>query len=320
MSVSHSHSLRMQPTAIEAVEAVIRVPADRQIEALEQLISGSGDPGRESAVRFQEYAQQNRIDLGTMWATTDQRGRFERVLLAVPAPGRTAMVFITRPTRASDVQPSALLIDSASKAMGQFGIALAQVLIDPRESREQQSFEAGGFTRLAELSYLERSIPSPKLAPQPNWPDGVTVEACVDPTDPVWATTLEQTYVGTLDCPGLLGLRNINDVIAGHQAVGAFEAGLWTLLRVDGAPAGVLLLNPTPASRSIELVYLGLAPSARGRGLGCLLLEHGLSLVAGRSERVITLAVDEQNQPALRLYSDAGFHPMLRRTAYIRSI
>ncbi len=320
MTVSQSQRPGMQPNGGESASRVYRVPAQRHMEALEQLVSAASDTGREAAKRFREYAELNKINLDAMWAVDDKRGRIERALLAVPAPGRTAMVFVSRPTRAADVEPSGELIDAAARDMAAFKISLAQVLIDPRDSRELRAFEVGGFTKLAELSYLERSIPSVQMASPPNWPDGINVEACVDPFASDWSQTLEQSYVDTLDCPGLLGLRRIEDVIEGHKSVGAFEPALWTLLRVQGTPAGVLLLNPTPTTRSIELVYLGLIPSARGKGLATKLLEYGLSLVAGREERVITLAVDEQNTPALRLYTASGFHPMLRRVACIRSI
>jgi ribosomal protein S18 acetylase RimI-like enzyme len=95
---------------------------------------------------------------------------------------------------------------------------------------------------------------------------------------------------------------------------------LWTLLRIEGEPAGAVLLNPFPAHRTVELVYLGLAPSARGRGLGKQLLQHGLWLLNGRRERTLTLAVDQRNTPALAIYEAAGMRPVVRRVALIRSL
>lgn len=320
MSLSQRHTPGMQPDVRAAGNRVVRVEPDRRMEALERLVSATGESGRELVQRFEVYAQDNRIPLDAMWAVEDPRGRLVRTLLAVPAPGRTAMLFVTRPTRAADVEPTATLVDAAAGQMGVFDVNLAQVLIDPRDTREQQSYAAGGFTKLAELSYLERPIPSPSCAAPPSWPTGVTVEPCVDPHDPQWARTLEQSYEGTQDCPGLLGLRRTEDVIEGHKSVGEFDSALWTLLRVRGEPSGVLLLNPTPTNRSIELVYLGLIPAARGQGLATRLLQYGLTLIAGRDEHVVTLAVDERNAPALRLYRREGFRPMLRRIAYIRSI
>jgi len=76
----------------------------------------------------------------------------------------------------------------------------------------------------------------------------------------------------------------------------------------------------TGSAGSVELVYLGLVPEARGRGLGRRLLEHGLALLKGRSERAVVLAVDERNTPAMKLYREAGFRPSLRRVAFIRPV
>jgi ribosomal protein S18 acetylase RimI-like enzyme len=131
---------------------------------------------------------------------------------------------------------------------------------------------------------------------------------------------LDASYERTLDCPGLLGLRRTEDILAGHVSTGRFEPELWTLLLVDRRPAGAILLNPATQGRCVELVYLGLAPFARGRGLGGSLLRHGLLALDGRPERTVTLAVDDKNVPALRLYQAEGFRRVLRRLAYIRPI
>jgi hypothetical protein len=55
-------------------------------------------------------------------------------------------------------------------------------------------------------------------------------------------------------------------------------------------------------------------------GLGRSLVQHGLMLVRDRPERVINLAVDDANAPALTLYQREGFRPVLRRRAMIRSL
>ena len=78
------------------------------------------------------------------------------------------------------------------------------------------------------------------------------------------------------------------------------------------------MLNPSPRQKTIELVYLGLANWARGSGLGAMLLNRGLEQCSLRGERAITLAVDECNTPAIRIYFKAGFRRLLRRVALIR--
>ena len=124
---------------------------------------------------------------------------------------------------------------------------------------------------------------------------------------------LDASYEDTLDCPGLRGLRDTADILAGHRGTGAFEPELWTILRVDDEPVGVLLLNRSPSNNTLELVYTGLARRVQGRGLGRLLLRHGLHRVGGRPERAVTLAVDDRNAPAISLYRGEGFRRVLRR-------
>jgi ribosomal protein S18 acetylase RimI-like enzyme len=182
-------------------------------------------------------------------------------------------------------------------------------------------FEAAGFLDLAQLSYLERPISRVSPLP-PRWPAGVRtrVEPYREALDGDLATILNLSYEETLDCPGLYGLRRTEDIIAGHKATGRFEPSLWTLLWVDEQPAGVVLINPFPGYKTSELVYIGLAPFARGRGLGRPLLRHGLCQLHGRRERSITLAVDQRNTPALALYASEGFRPAVQRVAMIRSL
>ena len=115
-------------------------------------------------------------------------------------------------------------------------------------------------------------------------------------------------------------MRLTEDIVAGHMATGTFDPALWTLLYVDEQPAGAVLLNPFPAHRTVELVYLGLAPFARGRGLGQQLLRHGLSLLTGRHERTLTLAVDRLNTPAIAMYVSEGMRPIVQRSGLIRPL
>jgi len=131
---------------------------------------------------------------------------------------------------------------------------------------------------------------------------------------------LDASYEQTRDCPKLRGLRATEDVIAGHKAAGRFEPDLWTLLRLDGEPAGVQLLAPVDEQGCVELVYLGLAPAARGRGLATLLIHQAYAACVGVGLPLLTLAVDRANDPAVRLYRGQGFYRVARRQALVRAI
>lgn len=326
MTVSYTNPGGMHMPSMKGGEdfsevRIDRVPEDRRGEAIERLVSDPDSPSKEAARRFLEFAADNKIHLEHMWAVFHEGNHaIRRTLLAVPSPGRTAMVFTTRIHRNEEIAEAGLLVRQAMDELQGSEIHLAQVLLDPRDDKERQTYILGGFTELAKLSYLERPAPSPRDVKPIDWPDGVSIEACRDPHDPEWAEVLDRTYEHTLDCPGLLGLRQTPDILEGHRSIGVFEPGLWTMVRVNGKGAGVLLLNPVPASRSVELVYLGMVPEARGAGLASRLLRYGLGLLAGRPERSVTLAVDDQNTPAMKLYHAHGFRRSLRRVALIRAL
>ena len=70
------------------------------------------------------------------------------------------------------------------------------------------------------------------------------------------------------------------------------------------------------AADEAEILSIAVAQSHRGRGLsGNLLLTH-LGHLAGRGVRTVFLEVEENNQPARRLYERAGFTVVGRRERY----
>lgn len=321
MTTSQINPNQLRPAGNEPGR-IIQVGPQRRPEAIERLVSGGLQADRDHARRFLDYAQFHRIRLDGMWSRLDRSGRIEATVLAVPSPGRTAMVFASRIGLASQIDPMAELIDHACRQLVGMDVNLAQTLLDPGESLIQQMFMAGGFLDLAVLSYLERSVRPPRSpqTPSPQWSDSVSIVRFDDSMRDELLDVLDRSYEQTLDCPGLQGHRKTEDILEGHRASGVFDPSLWTILRINGVASGVLLLNPSADLQTIELVYLGLAKSARGQGLGRQLLRHGLRLVEQRSERTINLAVDESNAPAIALYTREGFRSALRRAAMIRPL
>jgi mycothiol synthase len=301
---------------------MVRVRSERREEAIRHLVGTGSQMDHQHARRFLEYASQNRISLDGLWSRLDRTGRIESTVLAVPNPGRTAMLFATRTVSRDQALAVGELIDFTCRELAGFEVDLAQTLLDPSETLDQEAFTTGGFIPLATLSYLERSNrrnrgPSPQRT---NWPAGAVPMTYREDLRDELLEVLNASYEHTLDCPGLRGYRRTEDILEGHKSSGHFTPELWTLLWLEGRPAGALLLNPAADHQSVELVYLGLAPAARGRGLGTALLHHGFGLLADRSERTIHLAVDEANVRALRLYLREGFVAVLRRNAMIRPV
>jgi [ribosomal protein S18]-alanine N-acetyltransferase len=67
-----------------------------------------------------------------------------------------------------------------------------------------------------------------------------------------------------------------------------------------------------------EILSIAIAPGYRGRGLSRNLLLTHLGHLAGRGVATVFLEVEENNQPARRLYDRAGFVVVGRRERYYR--
>ncbi|WP_298260810.1 ribosomal protein S18-alanine N-acetyltransferase [Bradyrhizobium sp.] len=65
-----------------------------------------------------------------------------------------------------------------------------------------------------------------------------------------------------------------------------------------------------------EILSIAVAETHRGRGLSSGLLLAHLGHLAGRGVRTVFLEVEENNQPARRLYQRAGFSVVGRRERY----
>jgi ribosomal-protein-alanine N-acetyltransferase len=70
------------------------------------------------------------------------------------------------------------------------------------------------------------------------------------------------------------------------------------------------------AADEAEILSIAVAGTHRGRGLSNTLLLTHLGHLAGRGIRTVFLEVEENNQPARRLYQRAGFSVVGRRERY----
>ena len=72
------------------------------------------------------------------------------------------------------------------------------------------------------------------------------------------------------------------------------------------------------AADEAEILSVAIASAQRGRGYSRDLLANHLGHLAGRGIRRVFLEVEENNQPAVRLYQRAGFATVGRREQYYR--
>lgn len=287
----------------------------------------TGRPGADDAAvaPFETFARENELDLQHLWTASDGK-RDVVAALIVPGVGRTAMLFLSPLSSGASgrVELAGRLIAHALPHLDPEKICLAQALLDQGQPIQQRAIEAGGFRFLAELAYMHR--PGKALAKLPPITlAGKTLDAThwSEPARTLFTRAISESYQDTLDCPGLLGLRDMDDIIAGHRATGRFNPQHWTVWHDGDTPVAVLLLAESAAGRGFELVYLGVCPHARRQGLSRTIMQHALhTTAAGGSEpptanTPLQLAVDDRNKPALRLYRGLGFRTSLRKTALI---
>ena len=324
--LSNLHAQRDFGRGGRDANVVIRPVRRPEIHRSLQLILGQGKrpAAEEQVVDFLRFAIYRGIDLNDIWVA-DDGGPIVWAILPVVSPGRTMLLF--SPSHVPSAMLDTVICPLVERVLEHFGgggaraaaetIELAQVLIDPAEVRAVRLYEKCGFERLAELIYLERDV---RKAHDANLVNGFEWETYSSATHEQFARTIAASYAGSLDCPSLNGRRNVEDVIAGHKSSGEFDPKLWFLLREKDEPCGVLLLNRSPRTDALELVYLGLTPQARGRGLGDLMMKHALATASAVGERRLTLAVDSRNAPALKLYHRHGLSRVCSRLALLRDL
>lgn len=133
------------------------------------------------------------------------------------------------------------------------------------------------------------------------------------------ASLVERTYQGSLDCPELDGLREMEDVLEGYHATGTFRPEWWLRVVHDQHEVGCLILADHPDHAQVELVYLGVVPEARGCGWGRELTRYAQWLTGRQNRTRLVLAVDQRNWPAHHGYAATGFVVWDHRSVFVRN-
>lgn len=286
-------------------------------KALRALENGGSPGGFNNASQFLAHAKQTKMDLNNCFAHFSDSDNITSTAMLIPQAGRSAMLFTSKPKSEQDINNLAQSIDATSNFAPQQQLAMAQALINPQDQQTAQSLLNASYTKLTNLDYLGIKIntkPTPPIIP-----DHIELWQYKPSLKEHFIDALDRSYINTKDCLKLQGIRNTQDVFEGHMSVGNFSENLWHLLRINGHNAGVLLLNPIIHIRCIELVYIGICNDHRGQGLGKLLLNFALYAVNTHGYNTLTLAVDQDNAPAKKLYQNIGMKLATTRTAYIKA-
>jgi ribosomal protein S18 acetylase RimI-like enzyme len=239
-------------------------------------------------------------------------GRIVGSCVWVPGAGRCATVVAPRLAE-WDEEVASRLIRGAVRASAEAGARFIQAATEPEgRSPLARAIARAGMERLAVLAYLRRKVTEADA--RTAGPKGIVWKRWTPWRRRKFARTIARTYEGSLDCPAMAGLRTAQDALETHRATGVFRAGAWHLAIEGGEAVGVVLVSEVEGRG--DLVYLGVVPEARGRGIGRALAAQAIRDTARMGLPVLAVAVDTQNGPAWRLYARAGFKEVRRRMVF----
>lgn len=251
------------------------------------------------------------------WAWWARRGRrCCAAAMALPTAGRVGMLVVS-PLGAVDVEHDAVIrvLQRVGDAALAGKMAFVQALTNPDAEADRAVLERAGFARLTELLYLSCDPAEAAVAVAAD--DALSWRTYGAFDDAELADVIDQTYEASGDCPALSGLRSMDDVIAGHKAGGTFRPAWWALAYCDQRPAGVVLANEAGGDKA-EVVYMGVVPAFRGRGVGAALVGWAARQARAAGMERLSLAVDTDNACARSVYARFGFAVERRRVVHVR--
>ena len=309
--------------------AARNIGPDLLFVAATKLVSQDVGDVRTAAKRLINSAPKFGIDLKLIWGVPDGAGSLRQVCLAVLGAGRTSTMFLSKPdtSRPKDqrIRDRIECLHAACRDLhDRFGdrVQVAQALPTVNEDEEIQALADAGFTRVGDLTCLRREAAPLDDAPLV-LPEGYSLrryESLAD-GERLLMAALDRSYEQTLDCPELCGLRESRDILDSHRATGKFDGRLWWLLMKGDEPQGCVLISPIPDERRYDLVYIGLAIAARGKGLSRKILVHAIREAESiHGDWALTCAVDDRNIAARRLYESLGFRSFAQHSAFVRKL
>jgi ribosomal protein S18 acetylase RimI-like enzyme len=256
--------------------------------------------------------QRGALDARDLFVLRGEAG-LRGALVCLPVPGASALVWPPGTAKYRREEIEDCLLRHALASLRGRGAKLAQTLLGPDETFLAASLLRNGFSEVTQLWYLRHdlNLPLPCLAT----PARLDYLPFDDGT--AFRDTLARTYVDTMDCPEVNGVRTIDEVLEGHRAQGAFDPERWWLAVDAGRPVGVLMMTEMPESGDWEVAYMGVVPESRRCGFGREVLLKALSEARAAEAPAVTLSVDARNKPAWQLYRGLGFEPFDQRAVYL---
>jgi ribosomal protein S18 acetylase RimI-like enzyme len=269
--------------------------------------------GDRHAARCRDLLAAGEVDPAGLFVATDDRGTVRGAVLVQVLPGALGLAWPPRvgpePDRAG-VEDG--LVSAGCNWLRGRGVKVSQAFAAADERPAMVPLERHGFGWVTRVAHLRREV-DPRRDVIRSLPDDARLEFHVHRAAhpvPEFRPTLLATATGSLDCPELSGARSDVEQVSGYR-----EDGYLAYHR--GEPVGVLLLDPLTQPGVTDLSYLGLIPSARGRGFGDELMRMAIGSAEFYASHVVEVSVDVRNEPALRLYRRHGFVEHDRQDVYL---
>lgn len=230
------------------------------------------------------------------------------------SPSRTAVIAFPSTAPTETHETAARLVKAAAHAATHEGAKLCIALIPHSFPHAGIPFLASGFRRIAVLANMElHSLPSEPPDQNLQW---ITYDKS---TRHRFEDTFAATLHDTLDCPSLPRVQTPSEVLEGHKLAGEFRPDLWLLALEGNHEIGCVLFNQLREPGHFCLIYLGVVPDHRGKRYGEVLMRKVIAEAKKARATKISLSVDEQNRPALKIYERLGFRRANRTILYALS-
>jgi len=257
------------------------------------------------------------FDLSGLWGAFCD-GKLVGTIFFLLQTDHSALVWAPQCVPEAEKEVAMELIRIVNRKLDKAGVSLAQALLELREESEIALMVENGYQYLADLIYMECDV------------SGLTEQARITPLQQIpynesenharFVEVMERTYRDTLDCPRIQGLRTPDETLHSHKTSGKFHPDRWNLYTDNTDDFGLMLLTDHPEQNAWELVYMGLVPEARGRGLGLQMVQDAIQKTKEAGRKTLLVAVDKANRFARKVYKSASFQEIALRRVLMRTV
>jgi ribosomal protein S18 acetylase RimI-like enzyme len=191
------------------------------------------------------------------------------------------------------------------------GLSQLTFVIPEWDEPAWRAYERAGFALATEVLEMEIVFDAPP--PDASPPESVELRTYADADAHAVRGLLDDAYAGWDET--YVPFTH-DDWLAFMTAHKSFDPACWFLAAVEGELAGVCL-----TWKEGWIKDLAVAPAARGRGLGELLLRHAFARLHERGVLRVGLKVDADNPTsAFRLYERVGMRVVKRYRSYVKKL